>query len=472
MRDARHARDIQREYRVLRCDAWLSRYFGGEGYLLTLGVLALVGHIFALEIITMPLMLLSASVGIGMSGSFRPFSAVLVTFIFQCSVENAPSMPSFSSYYYTNWRGVLLFSLLVLVATVSVVYLIRNKRISIARIRALPYKGVSVLLSISLILSGAASGEWLGASLLWGALEAVCLVLLPYFLMLALSDSDADGALDYLISLAEILALVLIVETAHLYLTGDVIADGVAQKGQVLYGWGIWTTAGMDMAVLIPLLALGAIRERRPLFRFLLMHVLYISCVLTLSRNALLFGGLALLLSAVAVLKKAPLRRIFSRIYFALGIIAILVLPVFVPHALRLLNDFLERGFSDNGRIELWRYGIECFLESPIFGKGFFALSTDTFRAEDIFPPMLHNTFIQLAAAAGAFGLLSYIAWESARLWRLILPCNTERFLLFLSLMTLLLMSLFDNFIFHLQPTFIFALLLATAEKEKSLREA
>lgn len=449
----------------LKCEA--ERFFFGRGYLTFLGVLALVGHIFAIEVVTMSLMLISCAFALFTLDSIRPFCAVLVLFIFQCSRENAPSMPSFSDHYFTDGRGVWLAALFVFLALALCVYLFRTRRITVERLRGLPYKFLSLLFSSALLLSGVLSGEWLPSSFLWGALEALALVALPYLLMLGLSESDKSGALNYLLMLAETVAIVLIVETVYLYAAGGVIEGGAADKGQVLYGWGIWTTAGMDMAVLIPLLMLGALQGEHPRFSFFTVHALYFCCALTLSRNALLFGGAALIASAAVVLRRSAHSRLFSRIYITFAALAALSSPLWITDALELFSDFITRGFSDNGRLELWSYGIESFLESFVFGKGFFALSTDTFRAENIFPPMLHNTFIQLAAATGVFGLISYALWQCAVITRLALSRTSGRTLLLLSYLTLLLMSLFDNFLFHIQPMFLFAVLLATAEAEK-----
>lgn len=440
------------------------KFFVGYGLISFFGIIAVLAHVLAAEIFTMPIMLLLAGVGVLAARSIRPFLAALIFFIFQCSVTNAPSIPSYSDYYFTPPFSVIVLPCFAFALICFCVHFFRERSHLAQRIARLPYKGAAAFFCLSLILSGAGSAEWRIESLIFGAISALAIVLLPYILMLGMTDDDRQGAVEYLVTICEVLACVLIAETVNLYAFGDVIQGGEAQKGEVLFGWGIWTTAGMDMAVLIPMLFVGVLSNKRPIFRFILAHLLYACCVLTISRNALLGGTFALAIGVIVLLFSSQSRRVFRRIYLALGLIAALLSPLWVPSVAELLSDFFERGFSDNGRFEMWGYGISRFLDSPIFGKGAFAIETDAFKAEYIFPQMLHNTFVQLAAASGIFGVISYILWQSAALTRLILPLGATRILLSLTIITFILMSLFDSFLFHVQPMFLLSAILAAAE--------
>ena len=122
-----------------------------------------------------------------------------------------------------------------------------------------------------------------------------------------------------------------------------------------------------------------------------------------------------------------------------------------------LLRDYFDRGFSDNGRLALWKYGAESFFDAPLFGKGFFGLRTDTFQAIELIPQMLHNTPVQIAASMGVFGLLAYGAYRVESLRHILRRPTVEKCMVGLSMLALLLSSLFDNFIFYIQPMFYYS---------------
>lgn len=439
-------------------------FFVGSGAPILYGILAVCGHVLAAESLTMPLMLVSAGVGVLLARSIRPFLSALIIFIFQCSVKNAPSIPSYSDYYMTPPLSVILVLCFALVLICVGIHFYRERARLAERFAALPYKWATAPFCLALLLSGVGSSEWRAESLAFGAICAFSIAILPYVFMLGMGDGDGACAVEYLVTVCEVLACVLVLQTVHLYAFGDVVSDGEAQKGAVLFGWGIWTTAGMDMAVLIPVLFVGALGRKRAIFRFILAHVLYLCCTLTISRNALLGGTLALAVGVITVLISARQRRIFRRIYLVFGVALILLSTLWISPITKLFSDLIERGFSDNGRLEMWGHGFSEFLGAPIFGKGAFAIETEAFRAENIFPMMLHNTFIQLAAASGIFGVISYILWQSAVICRLILPISPTRILLALTLVTFVFMSLFDSFLFHVQPMFLLSAIVAAAE--------
>ncbi len=434
----------------------ISSFFDGRGFIVLLAGLTLVGHIFALDVLTMCLSFALAAASLWLASSLLPTVASAVMFIYQMSLEHAPSMPSFSDHYFTSHRLPLLIALAA-VFFVSLICALLRMGIKTRDIASLPnIKGAAVL-SAAFVLNGVMSGEWRWQSLAFGVVQILSFFVIGYVVLLGIRGAVLEHVLDYFTFLCAALAAVLVLQTLHLYLFCGVISDGEAQKGMVLYGWGIWTTAGMDMAVLIPPLFLGALRSRVPHFYLLLAHLTYLSSVLTLSRNALVFSTLALAVSAVLYIRRAKNARPLVCVYLSLGVLLLSGLPLYAERISRLFSDFFERGFSDNGRLELWSYGIECFLDAPLFGKGFFALNTDTFRAENIFPPMLHNTAVQLLASTGLFGFFAYIIYRVGMLRSLIRRRGDGDDFLLLSMLTLLMMSMLDNFLFHIQPLFLFS---------------
>jgi hypothetical protein len=444
----------------------------GRGYVLLLAVLTLLGHMLALDAVTMCISLAFASFSVLLTRSLLPVMPTLLIFIFQMSVKNAPSIPSFSDHYFTGWRAILL-PVFLLIFTISAVYIFFSERKwSFSDVKSLPDFKAAMMLALAFLLNGAFSGEWRLSSLGFGVLQIMSFFLIGYFFRLGFFGIDRDKLIDYFSLVAAVIGVVLVIETAWLYLTGGVVAEGVADKGRVLYGWGIWTTAGMDMAVLIPVIFLGASRSAHPWIYLTVAHLTYVSAVLTLSRNALIFATLSLIFSAIFYIFRAPLGKRLLRVYLVLFALSAAAAPLYFPKLLSLLSDYVERGFSDNGRLSLWRYGLDRFLEAPLFGKGFFAIEPDTFRAQNFFPPMLHNTLIQLAASTGIFGLASYLIYRVKMLAGLLKSLNSHTVYLFISMTTLLLMSLLDNFVFYIQPTFLFSVEYALIHSTKINRHA
>ena len=129
-----------------------------------------------------------------------------------------------------------------------------------------------------------------------------------------------------------------------------------------------------------------------------------------------------------------------------------------------LLSDVLERGFSDNGRYELWWQGIKNFLSSPIFGKGFFGYGqTDVFEVAAFIPTMAHSTTVQLLSAMGIVGFLAYAYYRVKSLTPFIKKPTLEKCALLAPVLVTLGMSLLDNFIFYLYTAFYSLIALAIA---------
>ncbi len=439
----------------------LVRIFHGRIYPAAVGALILMGHLFAVEFYTNILICLLASVGFLTSDSLRHFILPFCAYIYQVSVKHAPGMPSYSGLNFSGVRGVTVAILFVVLGTCLVLFFVRN-RTRFRRVGRPPLLLSSGVLALAFIMNGALGGEWIPESLGFGAVVALSFLAVGYLFYIGLAKESVEELLSYFIFVTAVIAWVLILETAELYISGKVIGpDGAAIKENILYGWGIWTTAGMGLAVLLPVLFLGMIRERQAVFYAVTAALSAFAVLLNLSRAALLVAVLVGVISFAVGCFFGERRRIFRISGGAIVLGALILLCIFFEQTVTLLMDYLNRGFSDNGRFALWEYGARVFREAPLFGKGFFGLHTDTFQAIDFLPQMLHNTPIQLAASMGAFGLFSYGYYRLRTLELFLLRPTLEKTMLGLSMLALLLGSLFDNFIFYIQPTFYYSVALA-----------
>ena len=161
-------------------------------------------------------------------------------------------------------------------------------------------------------------------------------------------------------------------------------------------------------------------------------------------------------------------RRVFNTLLLLLVFVgALLVGFQFIDKIKTLLDDFIKRGFDDAFRFAQWERCIDAFLESPIFGLGFYCFEPidGTWLSSQFAPSMSHNTIFELMAKTGLVGLVSYLIYRIATL-RVFFGRKDEnkRFLFFVCL-PLMLMSLLDNFAFQMFTTFHYVTALAVACK-------
>ena len=438
----------------------ISEFYRGRVYPAILSVLIVAGHTLAIEIYTNAVIALLVSLGFVICPSVRHFIFPLCAYIYQISTKYSPGLPAYSDHYFTGARGVAVILFFVLLALCLGYRSVKSGILRRGAWKGAPLALPSALFTAALLLGGAFSGQWRLEGLLFGAACAASIFLVFYFFCLGLAGEDGEELLSYFIYVSALLAAVLIAQTLLLYLGGGVVVGGTVNKESIVYGWGIWTTAGMGLAVLIPTLILGAIRGEGMAYLFLSVAA-FASIILNMSRAALLVGGFAFFAAFGVGCFFGKRKRTFRAVGLSLLACAAAAFVLFNREIYGLLSDYFDRGLSDNGRFELWRYGLREFFEAPLFGKGFYGIETDVFEAIGFLPDMLHNTPIQIAASMGIFGLACYFYYRIETLKLFLTKPSIEKSLLGMSLLTFLLGSLFDNFLFYIQPAFYYSITLA-----------
>ena len=138
--------------------------------------------------------------------------------------------------------------------------------------------------------------------------------------------------------------------------------------------------------------------------------------------------------------------------------------PIFEQFISSLTNGSLDAIAGKRG--EIYNYGINQFLENPIFGVGYFKLDIfeSPYLSTGIVPSRYHNTFVQLLASTGSIGLLAYLYHRFVTLKVTLKGFNTEKAFIFISILGLLLTSLLDCHLFNLGPTMEYSTLLLLLE--------
>lgn len=430
----------------------LAAFFNGRLYPVLVVALAFIGHTTGIEVFTAIIIALSASLALIVLPTTKPIIVVASSFIFQISLEHGPGIPNKSDYYYTSWRIYAIVALFSIVIISFIVFFIRQRLWQRVGTQKTP---VYVLLALSLTfaLNGIFSPEWTPDTLVFGVATAFTYSFSFLVFFLGMKEERREELIDYFAFVSACVSVLLISEVGWLILTGDgVIVNGEIVKESMLFGWGIWNSMGVGLVMLIPAIFVGVYRSRRWYIYLSVATLDLVSVYLTKSRGALLFGALVYVISIAVLAFFGNKKQIFRII---LGIIAVLGAALVILLWDR-LPELVSAFLFDNGRFKLWEIGFEDFLSSPIFGKGFcgFEFPDDPiyFDGVDFMPAMAHNTVFQLLATTGIVGFIAYVVYRVSTVLAAIHTRSVEGWLIFLSALSVALMSLLENYLFQFWP--------------------
>ncbi len=415
-----------------------------------------------------------ASLGLMSTRSIKPLIPVFICYLYQFSPETGIPTPEGLHWLLSGWRLVLYIISFGLFIFAIICNMRRNGAFEREELRAIPYPVAALLLSAAFLLNGALGGEWLPASLGYGFAQILTFFVFFYLFYLGLKNEDGRELASYLAYCSAICAIVIAVNMFTYIITVDnFLVDGTFLRYNFAVGFGNVNTVGQNLAVLIPMIFYGAMKNRAPLLYFAVSLICLAGIAVTLSRNAWIIGGVAFALCFVIAALCGERKRMF-RVLMPLFAAACLFAVIFYGDVLyELFKANFVRGFDDNGRFELWNYGIEEFLAAPIFGKGFYALDlVEVFG----FPLMVHNTVIQLLASMGVIGLLAYGYYRIETAKPFFCRPTLEKTMLGFSVLIVLVGSLLDNFIFYIPHMLYYPIALAVAfriyteEKEVGMR--
>lgn len=443
--------------------ARLASFFDGRLYPIVIAVLVLAGHLWALEFYLNILNMLLIATALLVSRSIKPVIPVFLTFLFQISPENSPSGKGDTvSRYFGNGRAFVTVTLFVIVAACFVWCFIRNKLVTRESLKHAPLVYSSIALSAAFLLGGTFSGVWNVGSLGYGAVSVLLFIIVFYVFYFGLSNENAHDIADYLVYVAAVTAFIVLSETMAVYLTDEsVIIDGKINRDAFNFGWGICNNSAQSLTVLIPILFIGVVRSKHSGLYFLMATLTWIGSILNISRTAFLVGTpiyiIALIVAYVCSKNKKKLNIAIPTVFAVIAAVVVLNWDVIYS----VIDNYITRGLDNNGRFYLWEYGIDAFLEAPIFGKGFFGMEPYLFQLVSFIPKMMHNTPIQLLASMGIFGLLAYGYHRIETAIPIFRRPTIVKTMLGAALASVLLGSLLENFIFYIHPMFYFTVTLA-----------
>ncbi len=443
----------------------ISAFYKGPVYPALIAVIVALGSITGTEVFLSLINCALVIVALAFCDTLRPIIINLCTFVYQISVEKSPFYPSYSNYYTSGWRLPVLIVVAVIIVLFFVYFIVKNSLYKDISVRKTPFLLPLLILSAALLLNGLFSEIWTYKNLIYAVAQIISFLVVFLLLYQGLKRESAEELGSYFAYISMLMALIISAEVFHLYLTSDsIFVDGSINKVGVALGWGIWNLVGVSAVVLIPMNFYGMTKNKYPWLYFSTATLIWLVSILSMSRNALIFGTLTYAACVLIFSFVGEKKKIFRIIIF-LGIAFAAIFAVaFFDKIYSLFKDFFDRGLSDNGRFALWRAAFENFLEAPIFGKGFYGFNTavDTFGA---LPESAHNTVLQLLSAGGAVALLAYGFYRYKTVLPFIKKPSLLKTMLGISILALLFGSLLDNFIFDIYPTFYATAALVIAVK-------
>lgn len=433
-------------------------FYLGRYYPILVVLLVFLGHSLGMELIFGGIMLGTLVFGLLINHDVRFTMMPMLCTLFTVSVGNfTPSNPGYERFYGHMPTLITILIMAAVVIAAILFFVIRNRKI------ANPIRLRGVLLSLlilcgALLINGLFSANYTVANLIFTILLALSMPLV-YVIFAAFLRFDRSVT-DYFMRCLVIVGMLICAELVHAYFTTVQFVDGSIVKESVVLGWGVWTNIGSMLVFLMPACFYFAASHKHGWIGYVLGLVMFLCTVLSQSRAALLIGALSLVLCLGYLCIKGRNRRINRILTLTLFLCAAAVCVLFWSKILSLVQNFINYGFGDNGRFDLWSAAWDAFLRAPVFGSGFY--DTCSYAGWEMFgtPQMCHNTVLQLLGSAGVVGLGAYAYHRYVTVKLLFKKPNPVKVFLGICILGFLLFSLLDVVFFIAYPNMFYTLML------------
>ncbi len=325
------------------------------------------------------------------------------------------------------------------------------------------------------LLNGVFSPSWSPIDLAFGALEAMSFTIF-YFLFSVVAMRSEDVA-AYVCKVMLILGFMIAAEvgglSGMLAARGELFRDdGVFMRDNIVLGWGNSTIIACMTALTIPASMYVAHSRKKGTLAYLAAALFFILTVYLQSRNAALFGGIALVAGGVICCvsgKNKVANRYFTVVLVGLAIVALGFVSSIDGFWEKLFGSgFMHIGSGNNGRFDRWADGLNDFCRSPIFGVGYLDGSVPLDSpscSPNFYYNMYHNIFIQLIGSMGIVGLIAFLVHFKKFVEVICDDFSCDKLLLCLMPIIMLLMSFLDIYFFLVNMQIYYGAFLTAIEK-------
>ncbi len=437
-------------------------------FIVTIMFLTVVSNLFSMELAVYSIFTVAIVYTCLFGRDLLPLMPIFICCYIAPSVSNNPGRNE-QSVFFPDHGGIYVLCLAGLIVAALVYRIVRFRHSFFhKKCRLLP--GI-LLLSGAYILSGLGIPGYRDTApnnLLFAFAQSASIVF-PY-LLFAQGVDWKNARKDYFAWIGFCIGGVLMLQILWIYLSTNVVVDGIIHRGQIYTGWGMHNNLGGMLAMMIPFAFYLATKYHKGWLGTVVGSAFLICVLLTCSRSSILTGTAVYLICVVLMLYYARNRKGNTIAVITFICVTALILLLFHRPILRLFSDLLNRGLDPSSRDTIYKEGLALFKKYPIFGASFFSpgykpwdWSTSAVFSS-FFPPRWHNTIIQLMASCGIAGLGSYLLHRVQTVRMLLRHPSKENTFIACSVLTLVVCSLFDCHFFNIGPTLFYAMALAFAE--------
>ena len=305
-------------------------------------------------------------------------------------------------------------------------------------------------------------------SMLFGLLQGAA-ILIPYFLFSG-GVNWKKVQKDYFPWIGICTGCLLILELIWIYLSGDIIESGIIIRTNIYTGWGICNNIGGLLIMMIPFAFYLSANHHRSWIGALIGSVFLVGTFFTCSRNAMLTGSILFLICVVIMLYYGENQKEAALTIIVFAGIILVISILWNSEIERLFSIVIKKGFDHSARDTIYQEGMNLFKQAPIFGTSFFSPGyvpfdwSESAIFSNFFPPRWHNTFVQLCACCGIFGVVAYLFHRFQTVRLLLKERTSERVFIACSVFALIVSSLLDCHFFNIGPVLFYSISLAFAE--------
>lgn len=403
-----------------------------------------------------------------------PIVPIVICCYIAPSFQNNPGRNPDSIFSFDRY-GWYLCLLVTIFAICVVLRLIFDKELGGKRFLHCKRKLLSGILFLGLayLLSGLGSEQQslVGLRNLFFSLVQFLSIFLLYYLLTGMVNWE-NAPKAYLSWTGVCVGYVLLAELVNIFIINHVIVGGEIIRENIYTGWGHYNNIGALLAMMIP----------SPFFLtgkgkysgiFYLTGIAFLTGLLfTCSRGAMMVGLCTYLASYTISLINSRRARANAFIHTFTALFVVLAFHLFHDELLCLFRELLDRKFASSGRDNVFAAGIQQFLDHPLFGATFYPehypmkdwSTSASFLA--FFPSRWHNTFIQILASCGIFGLFAYCHHRFQTLKIFLTHPSSKKTFALISILTLLGTSMLDCHMFNVGPVLFYSMTLAFTEKK------
>ncbi len=453
----------------------MDTFFVSNRYLFLLGALTVMANAFSLELAVYGIFAAIIVYLCLFGKDFLPIIPILICCYIVPSRANNPG--KYTDTVFSGAGGIAITVMVILMIAAVLFRLVLDPELGQKALLKTKRKLLPGILALGLtyVLGGMGSGHYFDrgtANLVFGITEFAAIGLL-YFLLT--SGVKWDEAPELWFSRVCVTwGFILVAEILVMYLQARPFAGGELNRNVLFTGWGNYNCMGALLTMMIPF-AFHLATVRKPTWLYSNVAALFLAAViLTCSRTSLVIAICIYVVCMIYLFLKTTRRWSCVAVNAIAFGGAFLYLLIFRYDLLMEYLDIFTITRSIGSRLDGFVAGIQQFLDAPILGGGFFPVEYDleiwatTDAVTSFFPAFWHNTPIQLLATCGILGLAAY-CWHRWQTIQLLAKKHTiQNVYIYLSIIAMLLMSLFDCHLFKIGPTIIYSMALAFVEKQEN----